>query len=385
MSFRPAPEEPLHTFHHTPANKIGSAIKQRVQILQAEIFKYTSRRVRTAPQYASETPFKSDFHRLARRLCGKAIGLVLGGGGARGLAHVGIIRAMEDSGIPIDVVAGTSIGALIGGLYARDADIVSLYGRAKQFASRMASTWRMVLDLTYPAVSYTTGYEFNRTIFRAFSNSQLEDFWLPFFCNTTNITQSRMQIHTSGIAWRPIRASMSLAGLLPPLPDAGGDLLLDGGYVDNLPVDAMRELYGTTTIFAIDVSSIDDSSPHHYGDSLSGWWALLNRWNPFKFTPNPPTLAEIQQRLAYVSSVEALEKAKVADGVVYCRVPVEKVGTLEFGRVEEVVGLGFHYAKGVIDGMRDRGELEGVVPGNEAAGGGKGGWRGRRVGRRKSI
>lgn len=59
--------------------------------------------------------------------------------------------------------------------------------------------------------------------------------WLPFFCNTTNITHSRMEVHTTGYAWRYIRASMSLAGLLPPLCD-DGDMLVDGGYVDNLPV-----------------------------------------------------------------------------------------------------------------------------------------------------
>jgi lysophospholipid hydrolase len=96
-------------------------------------------------------PFKSDFHRLARRLCGKSIGLVLGGGGARGCAHVGIIRAMEEAGIPIDIVGGTSIGAFVGALYAWDASILPMYGRIKRFAGRMGSIWRFALDLTYPA------------------------------------------------------------------------------------------------------------------------------------------------------------------------------------------------------------------------------------------
>lgn len=172
MAFRTAPEPP-----HVPGSRLGIAIKQRVQELQAEITKYTSRRVVQTPMYSSETPLKSDFHRLARRLCGKAIGLVLGGGGARGIAHVGVIRALEDAGIPVDIVGGTSIGAFVGALYARDADVVSVYGRAKKFAGRMASVWRFVLDLTYPSVSYTTGHEFNRGIFKTFRESQIEDFW----------------------------------------------------------------------------------------------------------------------------------------------------------------------------------------------------------------
>lgn len=146
MPYRQAPE-PVHA----PGRRFGTALKQRVQVLQAEIQKYTSRKVRQTPLYSAETPFKGDFHRLARRLCGKSVGLVLGGGGARGIAHIGIIRALEEAGIPIDIVGGTSIGAFIGALYAWDADVVPMYGRAKKFASRMGSMWRFALDLTYPS------------------------------------------------------------------------------------------------------------------------------------------------------------------------------------------------------------------------------------------
>jgi CRP-like cAMP-binding protein len=217
---------------HAQTRRFGSTIKQRVQVIQAEIQKYTSRRVRQTPLYSPDTPFKGDLHRLARRLCGRSVGLVLGGGGARGISQVGVIRALEEAGIPIDIVGGTSIGAFIGALYARDADVVPMYGRAKKFAGRMGSMWRFALDLTYPSASYTTGHEFNRGIFKTFGDSQIEDFWLSFYCNTTNISKSRAEFHTSGYAWRYVRASMSLAGLLPPLCDEGS-MLLDGGYIDN--------------------------------------------------------------------------------------------------------------------------------------------------------
>lgn len=146
MSFR-ATAEPVH---HA-GRRFGSALKQRVQVIQAEIQKYTSKRVRQTPLYSADTPFKGDFHRLARRLCGKSVGLVLGGGGARGISQIGIIRALEEAGIPIDIVGGTSIGSFIGALYAWDADVVPMYGRAKKFAGRMGSMWRFALDLTYPS------------------------------------------------------------------------------------------------------------------------------------------------------------------------------------------------------------------------------------------
>lgn len=340
---------------HPQLKRLGTALKQRVQVLQAEIQKYTSRRIRQTPLYSAETPFKGDFHRLARRLCGKSVGLVLGGGGARGISQVGVIRALEEAGIPVDIVGGTSIGAFIGALYARDADVVPMYGRAKKFAGRMGSMWRFALDLTYPSASYTTGHEFNRGIFKTFGKSQIEDFWLEFYCNTTNISKSRAEFHNSGYVWRYVRASMSLAGLIPPMCDEGS-MLLDGGYVDNLTVAHMKSL-GADVIFAIDVGSLDDNLPQTFGDSLSGAWALMNRWNPFSSYPNPPTLSEIQARLAYVSSVDALERAKTTPGCLYMRPPIDAYGTLDFAKFDEIYQVGYKYGQEFLGKLRDKGML----------------------------
>ncbi|QPH12201.1 phosphatidylcholine and lysophosphatidylcholine phospholipase [Epichloe festucae Fl1] len=339
--------------HNPRSKRLGQALKERVQVLQAEIQKYTSRKVHHIPYYSPDSPYKSDFHRLARRLCGKSIGLVLGGGGARGMSQIGIIRAMEEAGIPIDVVGGTSIGAFVGALYARHADVVPMFGFAKKFFGRMASLWRFALDLTYPSASYTTGHEFNRGIFKTFGKTQIEDFWLEYYCNTTNISKSRVEFHTSGYAWRYIRASMSLAGLLPPLCDEGS-MLLDGGYVDNLTVSHMKGL-GVDTIFAIDVGALDDDTPQTYGDSLSGMWAFFNRWNPLSPHPNPPTLAEIQGRLAYVSSVDALERAKTMPGCIYMRPPVDDYGTLDFHKFDEVFRMGFKFGQEFLRKLKEDG------------------------------
>lgn len=342
--------------HPNPTKKGGPTLKERVQILQAEIQRYTTRKIRQRPYYSPDTPLKGDFQRLARRLCGKSIGLVLGGGGARGIAHIGVIKAIEEAGIPIDIIGGTSMGAFMGGLYARHADVVPMYGLAKKFAGRMSSMWRFALDLTYPSASYTTGHEFNRGIFKTFGKHQIEDFWLEFYCNTTNISKSRAEIHTSGYAWRYVRASMSLAGLLPPLCDEGS-MLLDGGYIDNLTVSHMKSL-GVDIIFAVDVGSLDDDTPQGYGDTLSGVWAFFNRWNPLSSTPNPPTLAEIQGRLAYVSSVDALERAKTLPGCIYMRPPVDDYGTLDFGKFDEIYERSVKYGQEFLARLKE----EGVLP-----------------------
>lgn len=300
------------------------------------------RRHARSPTPATRPPHLTDFARLARRLCGASVGLVLGGGGARGCAHIGVLRALEELGIPIDLVGGTSIGSFVGGLYARDGAAVSSHGRAKRFAGRMASLWRFVTDVTYPLVSYTTGHEFNRGIFKCFADTHIEDMWLPYFCNTTNITWSRMEVHTSGYAWRYIRASMTLAGLVPPMIDQG-DMLVDGGYTDNLPVSIMLAL-GARTVLAVDVSNIDDTSTQSYGDTLSGWWVLLNRLNPWSAMRRIPSIPDIQSRLMYTTSNERLEDAKANEACLFLRMPIEGYGTLEFGKYNELLDLGYHVA-----------------------------------------
>lgn len=148
---------------------------------------------------------------------------------------------------------------------------------------------------------------------------------------------------------------MSLAGLLPPLCD-NGSMLLDGGYIDNLTVGHMKSL-GADVIFAIDVGSLDEDTPQAFGDSLSGFWATFNRWNPFSSYPNPPTLSEIQSRLAYVSSIDALERAKNTPGCRYMRPPIDPYGTLDFAKFEEIYEVGYKYGREFLAQLREQGVL----------------------------
>ncbi|GMM36519.1 lysophospholipase [Saccharomycopsis crataegensis] len=336
-----------------------SNLRSKVETFTQDIVE-RYRNVNGSQNYYTPVAFhKNDFARLARILSGQAIGLVLGGGGARGLSHIGVIETLENEGIPIDIIGGTSIGAFIGGLYAKDYDIVPIYGRAKKFSGRLASIWRTLSDLTYPLVSYTTGHEFNRGIWKAFGDSRIEDFWIRYFCNSTNITNSVMEFHTSGYAWRFIRASMSLCGLVPPIVDHG-NMLLDGGYVDNLPCAEMKR-QGASLIFAVDVGSVDDRTPMTYGDTLSGFLELLNRYNPFSKAPVVPSMADIQLRLAYVGSVGALERAKATQGVIYLRPPIENFATLAFGKFTEIHDVGKVYATQELKKLRKQGKIPALI------------------------
>ncbi|XP_023253464.1 patatin-like phospholipase domain-containing protein 7 [Seriola lalandi dorsalis] len=124
---------------------------------------------------------------------------------------------------------------------------------------------------------------------------EILDLWLPYFNITTDITASSMRVHTDGSLWRYVRASMSLSGYLPPLCDPkDGHLLMDGGYINNLPADVARSM-GAKVVIAIDVGSRDETNLTNYGDSLNGWWLLWKRFNP---------LAERVKRIAATESAD---------------------------------------------------------------------------------
>ncbi|XP_054162563.1 neuropathy target esterase sws-like [Oppia nitens] len=295
----------------------------------------------------------SDFSRLARFLTGTSIGLVLGGGGARGAAHVGMIKAITEAGIPIDMVGGVSIGAFMGALWCQENNITTFTQKARAWSHGMTSYWSQILDLTYPVTAMFTGHAFNRHIYEVFNERQIEDLWLPYFTVTTDITSSCPRIHRHGSLWRYVRSSMSLSGYLPPLCDPmDGHLLLDGGYVNNLPADVMRDVMGAETILAIDVGSQDTADMTNYGDTLNGWWLLWKRWNPFSKPVRVPNLPEIQSRLAYVSCVKLLEEVKQSDYCTYIRPPIDKYKTLQFGSFDEIMEVGLNHGKVLFSAMR---------------------------------
>ncbi|KAI1882486.1 hypothetical protein AGOR_G00251260 [Albula goreensis] len=291
----------------------------------------------------------SDFSRLARVLTGNAIALVLGGGGARGCSQVGILRALSEAGIPVDLVGGTSIGALMGALYAEDRSHSRMRVRAREWAMEMTSVFKKVLDLTYPVTSMFSGATFNSSISNVFKGKQIEDLWIPYFNITTDISASAMRVHTDGSLWRYVRASMSLSGYLPPLCDPkDGHLLMDGGYINNLPADVARSM-GAKVVIAIDVGSQDETHLTNYGDSLSGWWLLWKRFNPLAEKVKVLNMAEIQTRLAYVCCVRQLESVKSSDYCEYIRPPIDRYRTLEFGKFDEIAEVGYQHGKTVFD------------------------------------
>lgn len=191
----------------------------------------------------------ADIERLARLMTGKAIGLVLAGGGARGVAHYGVIWALRDHGVPIDIVGGTSIGSIVAGMVAgewqRDK---MLYCYQDTFSGRSPLT-----DFTIPTVALLSGRRLGQWLEKWFGGTEIEDLPLSFFCLSTNLTLGGPAVHDSGSLATWIRASISIPGVLPPLID-DGSIYVDGGVINNMPVDIMREI-GRGPVIAVDIHS----------------------------------------------------------------------------------------------------------------------------------
>jgi NTE family protein/lysophospholipid hydrolase len=280
-----------------------------------------------------------DFERFARLLTGQAIGLVLGGGGARGLSHIGALRAIQESGIPIDVIGGTSMGAIISALHALGLDHRSMVEVCKRFFVDQNA----LLDLTLPFVSITTGARISRELEKFFGGIRIEDLWLNYFCVSSNLTRARVMVHREGLIWRCLRASISLPGVLPPVFH-DGDLLVDGGLLNNLPVDVMRSIYPVERVLAADVRlKVDLIQEEPFREELSGWQILAHRINPFGKPIAVPSVQSILMRASMLSSSGRDDlMSQTAD--LCLRPPLEKFHLLDFKPIEQLVDVGYTYS-----------------------------------------
>ena len=146
-------------------------------------------------------------------------------------------------------------------------------------AADMSNISNKIWDLTFPLTSFFSAHYFNQGIHKVLGNARIQDFVLNFFCVSVDICNSVQMVHTEGLAWKYIRASMGLAGYLPPVSE-NGRLLVDGGYMNVLPADVMSDM-GAKKIIAVDVAREDKKKYYEYGTELSGLWLLYNSWNPF--------------------------------------------------------------------------------------------------------
>jgi NTE family protein len=191
----------------------------------------------------------ADLGRLARLLTRRGVGLVLSGGGARGFAHLGVIRALREARVPIDFVGGSSIGSIIAAGVAvgwSDEEMRQRYRRS------FVDT-NPVNDYTFPRVALTRGRKVSRLLHREYGDMLIEDLRRPYFCVSANLTTGRALEHRDGSLAEALRASVAIPGVMPPVY-RGEDVLVDGAAINNLPVDIMQS-HAPGLVIGSDVSA----------------------------------------------------------------------------------------------------------------------------------
>lgn len=273
--------------------------------------------------------------RVARFLSDNALGLVLAGGGARGFAHLGAIRALHECGIAVDAVGGTSFGALAATGLARGLDDDQIFDElCKAF-----SYDDPLGDYTIPIVSLVRGEHLDR-ILQSHLPMDIEDLWLPFFAVSSDLSENQPRIHERGPLWRGVRASISLPAILPPVLE-NGHLLIDGGVLNNLPVDVMREKI-RGPIVAVDLAVERGYGAAHRAVP-SGADYIKSRLLPGRRPIEAPTVSRVILQVTTMASRKEVERArKLAD--IYLNPPLGNFDSLDWGRMREIVDVGYHHS-----------------------------------------
>jgi predicted acylesterase/phospholipase RssA/CRP-like cAMP-binding protein len=237
---------------------------------------------------------QGDFERVARLMTGRGTGVVLGGGAARGWAHLGVLRGLEELGHQVDAIGGTSIGGLMAASFAVFADAE----RRERILEQGLAGPRRLFRMTLPIASLSSGRTVTDALRApgAFSDLRIEDCWLPLFLVSTNLTTAQPKVHRDGPIWRAARASVSIPGLLPPVCEAG-ELLVDGAILDNLPIGVMHDQLQGGRVIAVDVEpAVDLKVGRPFEPSVSGWKLLLNQLNPLRESLQVPRMAAVVAR-----------------------------------------------------------------------------------------
>lgn len=313
--------------------------------------------VRQAPQHAAEwlslLPFTAhhhvdpaqsrDYERLARMLTGHAIGLVLGGGGARGLAHIGVIQALEEARIPVDLVGGTSIGAVIGGQLASGWTSARILAETRKMLVEGGS----LNDYTVPVIALLRGRRFFGMLRKLYGDRRIEDLPIGYFCISTNLSQSTCMVHRSGLLQKWVAASMAVPGMGPPIFD-GRDVLVDGGVVNNLPVDIMRG-FARGPVFASNVSPrVEMRLDREYPDFPSPWRVLFSWVNPWGTPMQVPGIASILTRTVSLRQRTA-EAVEQDDADLLFEPPSGGHRFLDWHAFDRIVDASYHSAMATLE------------------------------------
>lgn len=270
----------------------------------------------------------ADFARLARFLSGNAVGLVLSGGAAKGFAHIGVFRALEEAGISVDMVGGTSIGGIMGALVACGWDGETMRNRCREVFKKSPTDFNLV-----PRVSIFKGRKLESLLQENFGKLQIEDCWLNFFCVSCNLTRNIPYFHRKGSLANALRASISIPGVFPPA-EIENELYVDGGVFDNMPVDEMSRL-GAGTIIAVDLQM------HRQNDASDT--------DVYRKRKLPNLLFVVMESSMLSGRYHAQAYKKLVD--YYFNPPLQAISLIDWNKFDQIEHIGYVHAREVLSRM----------------------------------
>jgi predicted acylesterase/phospholipase RssA len=279
---------------------------------------------------------RGDVQRVARVIAGRAVGLVLGAGAARGIAHIGVFKALREAGVPVDWVGGTSIGAIFGAAIAHDWDPDMLIENVRTPMVRR----KPFSDYTLPLFSLLRGRRVVRAV-APFAGSRIEDLPIPFFCVSSNLEDGTLNLHRAGPVASAILASAALPGVFPPRVVIRR-LVVDGAVLNPLPVDIMRQ-QPIGLVIAVDLSS-RKTFQLDYDELPSPWAVLRGRLLPFARKYSVPGLVALILKSAEIGTMEKVQQMG-ADADLLLHPPVRRFGMTEVKAFDAMIELAYQDAR----------------------------------------
>jgi predicted acylesterase/phospholipase RssA len=251
-----------------------------------------------------------------------------------------VARAVAEAGTPIDAVSGVSAGAVVAALVAMGVGYDELVARCTAAARR--------IDYTLPVYALTTGRNWSASLEELFGDTCIEDLALPYSCTSVNLTAAELVVHERGPLLHAVRASTAIPGILPPVWD-DGDLLVDGGLMDNLPVDLAHGRPGIGRVLAVDVTAPGTHRPRRpFGYSVSGWRALGARLARRPGPGLPPVTSLLMQSMLVADARLRHANSRLADWVFHPPLPGHSL--MDWDRLAAVADAGYRFAS---DALRD--------------------------------
>lgn len=284
---------------------------------------------------------------VARRLAGRSVGVVLSGGGARGFAHLGVLAELLEQGVAIDRVGGVSMGAVVGGLFAMGRHPDELIEPLR----RAFVDGRPLGDYTIPIYAFVRGGNGRREFTHLFGDRRIETLPREFFCAACDIYASRLVVSRRGSMRIAIGASAALPGIVPPVIDEAGRVLVDGGVLNNLPVEVMARS-GHGPVVALDVTAVQTEHrvpPPRFRRARLRQMAKLARRLVVATDGPLPSGSETVFRSIVLGSVDTAAAARKHAALTIAP-PVQEFGITAFAAIDAIVERGRRAAREALAG-----------------------------------